>query len=177
MPDSSDLTETALAASCRSLIGGVLAAVQYCDLEHSVHDGSWDFDDWHSVEMGVEVELVDGRRFCAVWGDAFGHFNIELREQRLGEVLRLDSYRLVDMSAHPAWAPLMGRRVDGCDVLRGAITDRDWAPNALRLVLSDRTLWIYVAELADTGNFIVGMDCLTIAFDPTVAAELEARRS
>ena len=71
----------------------------------------WDFGTWHQPTMGVELRMVDGVVFSAVWGWSFGHFGVELLAQPMEHLLNPEANRPVSVDSHRCWASVIGKTV------------------------------------------------------------------
>src|SRR6266852_3540352 len=76
MPDCSAATRASVVAAARDLTGSVITNVTYYGFSFENED--WDCGQYHQATMGVELACSDGRQYVACWGDAFGHFGLEL---------------------------------------------------------------------------------------------------
>lgn len=88
MPDRSQATSPSVLAAARALSGCRVLKVSYYGFSHWGED--WDHGLWHEATMGVELTTDAGATFLACWGDAFGHFGLELLAAPAGEIFEND---------------------------------------------------------------------------------------
>jgi hypothetical protein len=134
--------------------------------------------------MGVELACPDGRRFVACWGDAFGHFGLELLAGTAGDVFG-NSPQSRDFSAHRWWAPLARSAVSAQIIWRVGYVDRtedepdEAAPVAIALRCEQHVVWVAAACRADAatslmsrGGFLLGMDAVVVTADQRFARSI-----
>ncbi|BCJ38858.1 hypothetical protein Athai_63610 [Actinocatenispora thailandica] len=119
----SKLTRTKYAAAVGLLRGKRIAGITYYVLmggDDGREPEQWDFGTWHAATMGVELVADSGERFCAVWGDSFDHYGLELFTGPMTDhVVMLGEpggVAAISVSRHPQWAGLVGTELTGVDV-------------------------------------------------------------
>jgi hypothetical protein len=127
VPDNSSATRSSLSAAASRLTGSLVARVTYYGFSHWEED--WDHGQYHDATMGVELACPDGGRFVACWGDAFGHFGLELFVAAAEDVFG-NSPETRDFSQHDWWAPFtrlpVTAELAGAPGMRTATTPRPW---------------------------------------------------
>jgi hypothetical protein len=97
--------------------------------------------------MGVELITDRGDRFSAVWGSSFDHYGLEVfpgpMTRHLVNIGKPGSSQLVDVTAHPRWAGLVGHRIVSADIAWeevpiGAVR----LPVSLRIRSRQAAVWI-----------------------------------
>jgi hypothetical protein len=181
MPDGSGLTETRYRRSLSALVGRRLTSVVHYGLRYAPQHGvQWDFDQWHHPEMGVELVLDDGSVYSAVWGDAFGHFDLELVCEPMRNLLvgvgEPDGPRVWEVTTHPRWAALLGEPIrDAQLVWNDDAVDEGPVPVAVRLRFSQGDVWLVAGEPVDwppAGRFYLAMDEVLVIFTRDLAGRL-----
>jgi hypothetical protein len=179
MPDRSVATRSSVMAAARGLTGSRVTEVTYYGFPAG--DEDWDHGQYHDATMGVEFACPDGRRFIACWGDAFGHFGLELLAGTADNTFR-NSPQSRDFSAHPWWAPFARSAVSTRIIWRVGYVDRtqdesdEPAPVAITLSCGQHVVWLAAAERADAaasqmsrGGFLLGMDSVLVTADQQLA--------
>ncbi|GAB1821682.1 hypothetical protein [Herbidospora sp. RD11066] len=132
----------------------------------------WDFGPWHQPTMGVELH-TDDACFSAVWGDSFDHHDLEVFPEPMAAHLVMIGEQggpaAVDVTAHPRWSPLIGRRLTGADIL----WSEDHVPLAIRLRSREAVVWIAAGCPADYG---LGTDDVMVVFTAEFAADVGITR-
>jgi hypothetical protein len=140
----------------------------------------WDFGPWHQPTMGVELFTDDGGCFSAVWGSSFDHYGLEVfPEPMSAHLLRIGEpggSALVDVTDHPRWAHVVGRKLTGVDIAwtedpAGSIR----VPDAIRLCSRERGVWIAAGRPADwpPGEvYHLGTDDVMVVFTAECAAKV-----
>jgi hypothetical protein len=182
MPDRSLATRSSVMAAARDLTGSLLAGVTYYGFPAG--DEDWDHGRYHDATMGVELACRDGRRFVACWGDAFGHFGLELLAGTAGDTFG-NSPQSRDFSAHPWWAPFARSAVSAQIIWRTGYIDRaqdepdEPGPVAITLSSGQHVVWVTAAEHADVvaspmsrGGFLLGMDAVLVTADQLFARSI-----
>jgi hypothetical protein len=143
MPDRSSVTKADLDAACDQLSGAVLARVTYFGLMFDGDD--WDYGTHHSATMGVELTTRQDERFVVCWGDAFGHFGLELLVAPAADVFT-NHPASRDFSGHPWWLPFMEIPLAAEFVWRdGHLDTGQPGPVALVLAAGKHRAWIVAA--------------------------------
>jgi hypothetical protein len=174
-----------LRAVVASFVGRRLRRVRYCGLRY---DGDqtvdWDYDNWHHPEMGVEFELDDGSRCSAVWGDAFGKFNIDFAAEPIGAWFPhvadvTEHFRVWEATDHPRWTSLIAG-----PVLAAALVWADgWGeelPVSVHLTFPNGDAWIAAARPQDFppgGAFDSATDEVIVVFDQHLATKIGVAES
>jgi hypothetical protein len=142
MPDGSGLIEARDRRTLSALVGRRVASVVSYRLRCDPQDGvQWDFDQWHDPEMGVELVLDDGSVYSAIWGDAFGHFGLDLVPEPMRNLLisvgEPDGPRVWEVTTHPRWASLLRQPIRDAELVwNGDAADEGPVPVAIRLRFS-----------------------------------------
>lgn len=166
-----------LRSAVAGLVGVRIRRVRYCGLRYEGDEEvDWDYDDWHHPEMGVEFELDDGSHCSAVWGDAFGKFNIDCAAEPLGAWFPhvadvTEHFRVWEVTDHPRW-----RRLIVGPVVEGALV---WAegwgeelPVSIHLTFPGGEAWIAAGRPQDfppSGTFYSATDEVIVVFDQYLA--------
>ncbi len=144
-----------------------------CDVEE------WDFGAWHQPTMGVELFTDDGARFSAVWGSSFDHYGLEVFPQPMTAHLRMigepGGLAAVDVTDHPRWSSLVGRKLTGVDIAWREELESLWTPNAIRLSSRETTVWIAAgrpAEWPPAEVYYLGTDDVMVIFTAEFAAKV-----
>lgn len=175
MPDNSFTTRSSLSAAADDLTGSLVSGVTYYGFSFWGQD--WDHGQYHDATMGVELACPDGRRFVACWGDAFGHFGLELIAAAAADVFG-NSPESRDFSPHEWWAPFARRPVTADVAWRSGYADTDDpAPVAVSLSCGQHRVWIAAAARDDTSpasgsGFLLGMDAVLVTADRDFAQSI-----
>ncbi|GAA1754473.1 hypothetical protein [Aeromicrobium alkaliterrae] len=163
MPDRSIVTAESFQESVGALRSGALRAVRYfCAVEHL----GWDEGPQHVADMGVELDF--GNRTVVVsWGDAFGHFGLELQLTRGSELFK-NNPTIFDVTHHDFWQPFVGGRLEATDIWRtGVVGATEPAPVAVNLRCRGQDLWVVAAEDRLYDGLWLGADSLMVTRDPS----------
>lgn len=151
--------------------------VVYFGLRYDTDDPvDWDFDIWHHPEMAVELHLEDGARYSAVWGNAFGHFNVDLAPEPLSAWFPhipdiSEEFRSWDATENRRWAAVVSDPVMDARL----IWAEGWGeqvPVAIHLSFPHGDVWIAAAcpqDFPPTGDFYIASDELIVVFDESMA--------
>lgn len=145
-----------------------------CDVEE------WDFGTWHQPTMGVELSTDDGACFSAVWGSSFDHFGLEVFPEPMTAHLRMigepGGSAAVDVTDHPHWSSLVGRKLTCVDIAWSQDPESDLrTPSAIRLCSREKAVWIAVgspAEWLPTEVYHLGTDDVMVVFNAELAAKV-----
>lgn len=176
MPDASDATRSSVLAAAANLTGSLVTTVTYYGFPAS-SGMAWDHGRYHEAAMGVELTCSSGQRFVACWGDAFGHFGLELLASAADDVFQ-NRPDVRDFSVHPWWAPFARSAVSAGIIWRTGHVDRvedepdEPAPVAVTLASGQHLVWVAAAEAADAGTspmsrggFLLGADHVLVTAD------------
>jgi hypothetical protein len=163
MPDNSLATRASVVAASRALSGSLLATVTYYGF--SWDGGSWDHGTHHNATMGVELTSADDTHFVACWGDAFGHFGLELLVGDAAHIFQTCLERR-DFSGHTWWAPFAQTPASAELIWRDDHSDVGGsAPVALALTAGEHCVWVVAAQPVESdassmsrGGYLLGMD-------------------
>lgn len=183
VPVSSLLTAEKYERTTALLRGRRIRRVVYYPLTggedgHDVDD--WDFGPWHQPTMGVELFTDDGARFSAVWGSSFDHYGLELFPEPMTAHLRRigEPYgsALVEVTDHPRWSSLVGRKVTRVDIAWSEDRERGVrVPDAIRLCSREGAVWIAAggpAEWPPGEVYYLGTDDVMVVFTAEFAARV-----
>ncbi|MGN6794023.1 MAG: hypothetical protein ACTHJW_16670 [Streptosporangiaceae bacterium] len=144
----------------------------------------WDHRRYHVATMGVELTCSDGQRFVTCWGDAFGHFGLELLAGTADDVFQNDPDSR-DFSMHKWWAPFAQSRVSAGIVWRVGHVDRtdhepdEPAPVAVTLASDQHLVWVAAARASGAGTspmarggFVLGADEVLVTADRDFARSI-----
>lgn len=176
MPDRSAATRTSVTAALTTLQASPLEAVAYFGFPLGLPSGEPVDSEWgdatepgandakhHEPAMGVELRFEDRSTVTVCWGDAFGHYGLELIEAPALNVFQNDPIRC-DVSRHHWWAPLVGRVLSAeLHWAAGFADAEEPAPLVLQLMSDRHALWLSAAELRDDGEVLLGMDGVTVS--------------
>ncbi|MEV4217254.1 hypothetical protein [Nonomuraea sp. NPDC049725] len=145
-----------------------------CDVEE------WDFGTWHQPTMGVELFTDCGACFSAVWGSSFDHFGLEVFPEPMTAHLRMigqpGGSAAVDVTDHPRWSGLVGRKVTRVDIAWSSDSESGLpTPNAIRLCSREEAVWIAVASPAEwppAEVYHLGTDDVMVVFTAEFAAKV-----
>src|SRR5215471_4393187 len=128
--------------------------------------------------MQVELHTTGGQTITACWGDAFGHFGLELIEALAGEIFDNEPEQR-DFSRHRWWQPFMASSVHAALLWRsGSFESGLPAPVALKLSVTNARLWVAAAIPFDgashmaRGGLLLAMDHVLVTADATFAASI-----
>ena len=181
MTQERDLEETVASFPRRRI-----SRVRYCGFQ--VDPTDWDFGTWHQPVMGVEIEFEGGGpTYSVLWGNTYGHFNIEVVAERMKAALRLPSEpydelddgraRVWDVTSHARWASLILEPLVHAKVIwQRDVTDvAGLAPVAVGLWFLDGPVWIAAAAPSDwppEERYGLGADEIMVIFSPTFAKKM-----
>jgi hypothetical protein len=164
------VTLDSVLTACDRVSGASLSRVTYFGLESTGH--AWDHGSYHEATMGVELATHDRGAVFVGWGDAWGHFGLEVR---IADGLQAvgDHHERRDFSAHPWWAPFAGSTLAASLMWReGHVEDDGSAPVALVLISGQHAVWIASAVPIEDraspmgrGGFLLGMDEVIVTGD------------
>lgn len=190
--DESMADERALGAAdlnhhVATVVGKRISRVLYYGLSYEAgEEMDWDFGEWHWPVHGVELTMDDGTTYSALWGEAFGHFDLEVLPEPMSIRLRgagdSDGPRVWEVTDHPSWAAHVGDRVTAARIvwMPGEPSDEQpWeerqAPIALQLSFSTGEVWVVAAEPMDLrppDRFYLGQNEVIVVFTPEFAAHI-----
>jgi hypothetical protein len=172
MPDHSPVTRESYAEALANLRGHALSEVAYFGF--SWFGSDWDEGSYHRASMGVELVRDDGRRFFAGWGDAFGHFGLELVDAAASEILHNQPERR-DFSHHRWWRPFIHAPMAATAIWQSGHNDSDEsAPVALELSTDDHRVWVVSAQKEEglDARYLLGLDEVLVTADRSFAVDL-----
>jgi len=183
MPDCSAATRASVVAAARDLTGSVITNVTYYGFSFENED--WDCGQYHQATMGVELACSDGRQYVACWGDAFGHFGLELVAGAADDIF-LNAPEGRDFSRHAWWVPFARSAVSARIIWRVGYVDRvasepdEPAPVAVTLVCDQHLVWVAAAGRGDNspmsrGGFLLGTDDVLVTADRQFAHSIGLR--
>lgn len=181
MPDLSRATQASIDTAVRAMEGRPLMSVNYYGFPLATPgvlpvDAAWgdvDPDDHadrfarhHYPAMGVEFSFATGGPVTACWGDAFGHFGLEVLESAAPDVFHNQPHH-EDVSSHPWWASWIGSPMRvRLHWATGYADSTKPAPLVLALTSTADSLWLSAAEVHDDGRFMLGLDGVTVSPEP-----------
>ncbi|MFD1543765.1 hypothetical protein [Nonomuraea guangzhouensis] len=179
-PVSSLLTAVKYERTAATLRGRRIRKVVYYPLTGG-EDGcdvvEWDFGTWHQPTMGVELFTDDGACFSAVWGSSFDHYGLEVFPEPMTAHLRMigepGGPAAVDVTDHPRWSSLVGRKLTCVDIAWSQDPVR--TPYAIRLCSREKSVWIAAGEPAEwppTDVYYLGTDDVMVIFTAEFAAKV-----
>lgn len=176
MPDRSNVTRESLEAALLGIPTSPLASVRYYGFGMGLPGGQPIDSEWgdasdlgaddaehHFPAMGVELTFNDASAATVCWGDAFGHFGLEIVQEPAASVFR-NSPASGDVTGHRWWAPLVGTILSAeLHWATGFADGAEPAPLVLELSSGGFTLWLSASEYADDGTTLLGMDGVTVS--------------
>lgn len=169
MPDASDATRSSVVAAAAKLTGSLVTTVTYYGFPAS-SGMAWDHGRYHEAAMGVELTCSSGQRFVACWGDAFGHFGLELLASAADDVFQ-NRPDIRDFSMHSWWAPFARSPVSAGIIWRTGHVDRvehepdEPTPVAVALASGQQLVWVAAGEAVGAGASPVSRDGFRLAAD------------
>jgi len=173
--------EKELRAVVSGLRGQRLAEVVYYPLASGT-DGreieQWDFGDWHTPTMGVELITDIGHRYSAIWiwDNTFTCYGLEVFQQPMTDFLTSLGAPwgsvAVPASDHPRWARLINKPIhadtcwDSFDEVR--------VSTAVRLGSGTTVVWIAAGRPADPESattFHLNTDDVMVVFTSEIATQ------
>lgn len=120
----------------------------------------------HYPAMGVEFSFATGGPVTACWGDAFGHFGLEIWDATARDLFHNQPH-IEDVSDHRWWAPWIGAPLRArLHWAPGYADSPEPAPLVLALTSTAGSLWLSAAEVHDDGRFLLGLDGVTVSPEP-----------
>ena len=183
VPVSSLLTAERLDRTTALLRGRRIRRVVYYPLTGG-EDGrdveEWDFGPWHQPTMGVELFTYEGACFSAIWGSSFDHYGLELFPEPMAAHLRRIGEPCgpapVEVTDHPRWSSLVGRRLTRVDIAWSEDRERGIrVPDAIRLCSQEKAVWIAAGRPADWPPdevYHLGTDDVMVVFTAELAAKV-----
>jgi hypothetical protein len=130
----------------------------------------WDFGVWHQPTMGVELTTAEGSVYSLIWNQ-YGDwgFGVDLYDLPAAKHL-IDGADapVVEVSDHPAWAPMLGRPIAVSLCWNDYGTGLPPCPEAIQFATEQTSLWTLAADWSRTQgrtSIQLGMDDLMVVFD------------
>ncbi len=95
-------------ARASQLVGKIIRAVSYYELDYGPDHIAWDLGEIHSLDFGVDLRF-DADSSHVTWSGAFFQYGVEVVPGSLADIL--NEVRTWDVTRHPCWLHTLGHPI------------------------------------------------------------------